>query len=102
MECELKVSDLRKVVDMIICRIEEDIQGGSFSINDHKNLYWEVAYSDQYRLEQCPSDLTVGKLSEDWEFLQSVLTDSSLAIPLMLAKVAPLLRAMAYEVSEQS
>ncbi|WP_341917531.1 hypothetical protein [Hydrocarboniphaga effusa] len=71
-------------------------------MDEKKNLYWEVAYNDQHQLENEPAHLDVGKLSEDWESLQSVLADNSLAIPLMLAKVAPLLRAMAYEVSKQS
>jgi hypothetical protein len=76
--------------------------GKPFGVDEKKNLYWEVAYNDQHQLENEPANLDVGKLSEDWESLQSVLADNSLAIPLMLAKVAPLLRAMAYEVSKQS
>lgn len=52
---------------------------------------WDVQSPEKYRVLERPVELGVGKLSDDWEFLQNLSEDRREAVALMLLHAAPLL-----------
>jgi len=94
----LPIRDLKTVLDLILDRL---IAEGVYEIpiTASADLYWDIDGEHLYDMTKRPPELTpeltVGRLSDDWQFLSPLLTDDQQAFPLMLIHVAPLLRYIA-------
>jgi len=68
---EVKLAELRAIVNLIFDHIQTDLKIESIPLE--QDMYWEVP--DKQRLEMMapPSDLHIGQLYDDWEFLQPFL-----------------------------
>jgi hypothetical protein len=96
MDLEIKISELRMVVNRIFDHIENEL--GQRIISLSQDDYWELGQIDRYDFTKDPSRHEVGKLYDDWEFLSAILTDENNSVPYMLVHLAPLLRFIGEEV----
>ena len=98
MDVEIKLSELRTVLNRILDHIENDL--GHATVKLESDDYWEVADADRYDLTKGPEGYVVGQLHDDWGFLSSILKDKDQAVALMLIHAAPLLRCIGQEVGQ--
>jgi hypothetical protein len=96
MAVEIKISELRSVVNQILDHIEHDL--GQKSVALDQDDYWDVADDERYDPNKSPEKYVVGRLHDDWEFLCSILRDKDRAVALMLVHAAPLLRRIAEQI----
>jgi arginine repressor len=92
---DLKTIDLQNIkiiVDTILDRMINELEIRKVCISDDQDFYWDLNKEDVFKVKEKQPDLGVGRLSDDWEFLQSILKDREHAVSLMLIHVAPLLR----------
>lgn len=97
---ELEVRDLKKVTDAIFDHIINDLKVEKFTIQDVKDFYWEVPSDKLFAVTEAQPELDVGRLSDDWGFLESILKDKDHAVALMMIHVAPLLRHIGEEIGQ--
>ena len=95
---DVKVSELRIVVDRILEHIEQDL--GVDSVPLTQDDYWTVLSKDRFDFTKSPDTCGLGKLHDDWEFLQPLLRDKSQAVALMLIHVAPILEWLGEEIGQ--
>jgi hypothetical protein len=98
MDVEIKVSELRIVINRILDHIEHDL--GRASVKLDQDSYWDVANAERYDFTKSPESFEHGQLQDDWDFLSSILKDKDQAVALMLFHVAPLLRYIGEEVGQ--
>jgi hypothetical protein len=98
MAVEIKISELRLVVNRILDHIERDL--GQSSIRLEQDDYWEVPDGERYDFTKSPEGTGAGKLQDDWEFLSSILNDKDQAVALMLIHAAPILRSIGEQVGQ--
>jgi len=96
----LDVRELKKAVDAIFDHILNDAKVESVTIKDDRDFYWEVPSDKLFAVKGAPPQLDVGRLADDWEFLQAVCRDKEQAVALMLIHAAPLLRCLGEEVGQ--
>lgn len=85
----IKVSDLRKVVDLVFDHIEQDLKISSVPIEE--DYYWNIPTAELFDALKDPANLDMGQLYADWEFLTKLETKED-SPSLMLIHLAPLLR----------
>lgn len=100
MAIEIKIVELRLVINRILDHIEHDL--GKVSVKLDEDDYWDVADEERYDFTKTPKNFEHGQLHDDWEFLTSILGDKDQAVALMLAHVAPLLRRISEQVGESN
>ena len=98
MAVEIKLSELRTVVNRILDHIEHNL--GRTSVKLDQDSYWDVASGERYDFTKSPENFEHGQLQDDWEFLSSILKDKDQAVALMLIHAAPLLRYLGEEVGQ--
>jgi hypothetical protein len=98
MAVEIKLSDLRAVINQILDHIEHDL--GRASVKLDQDSYWDVANGERYDFTKSPGNFEHGQLQDDWEFLSAILKDKDQAVALMLIHAAPLLRYLGEEVGQ--
>jgi len=97
MATEIRLAELKAVVDAIFDRLIAESKTGVAALSDDSDFYWEVPAKSLYSVGNEPKELEVGRLSDDWEFLLPLLQDKQQAFPLMLMHVAPLMRYLSGE-----
>lgn len=65
-----------------------------------EDYYWTVASEELYEFRTAPTNLNVGSLCDDLEFLSSLEGDEKMAVSRMLIHVAPLLRYLATKIGQ--
>jgi len=93
MGLEIDIDRLKIILMKILDRMESN--GSCVFIT--KDDYWDIGPGDRYDLTRAPGDPVVGKLSDDWEFLQTLLNEPDASVPYMFVHLAPLLNAIAEE-----
>lgn len=96
MAVEIEIKDLRLVLNRILDHIEFDLDCKTVGLD--QDDYWEVADADRYDLTKSPDNYSASKLSDDWEFLASIIADKDQAVSLMLVHAAPLLRRLGEQI----
>lgn len=89
---ELDIRTLKKAVDEIFDHIATDLKVERLPLKEDQDFYWEVPSDKLHTVKGAPPQLDIGRLSDDWEFIEPVARDKRQAIALMLIHVAPLLR----------
>lgn len=100
MASEVDIRALKKVTDAILDRIVNDLKIEKVEIEDKSDYYWNVPSDRLFDIKPPQPELDVGRLADDWEFLQSILSDKDHAVALMLIHVAPLLRRIGEKVGQ--
>jgi hypothetical protein len=97
---ELDLRDLKKTIDAIFDHISNDLKVEKLAIKGDQDFYWDVPTDELYAVREAQPKLDVGRLSDDWDFLQAILKDKDQAVSLMLIHVAPLLRHIGQEIGQ--
>jgi hypothetical protein len=88
----LNCRELKTVIDTIFDRLLAASPDMTVIIRKNEDCYWEVPDDRLFDVASVQPQLDVGRLTDDWEFLQPLLDDKEQAVRLMLIHVAPLLR----------
>jgi hypothetical protein len=97
---EIDIRALKSVTNAILDHIVNDLKIDKLTVPDNKDFYWNVPTDQLYEVKASQPELDVGRLSDDWEFLESILKDKSHAVSLMMMHVAPLLRHVGEEIGQ--
>jgi hypothetical protein len=97
---KLNLRDLRAVTNAIFDHVIDDLKVDSVVVSDNKDFYWSVPSDGLCATTENQPVLDIGRLSDDWDFLQSILTEKDQAVALMLTHLAPLLRHVGEEVGQ--
>ena len=89
-EIDLKV--LKSAVNAILDHLLEDLGIENVAIADEKDSYWDCPYPQMHDVSMQPSDLTVGQLSDDFDFVKLVRRGQRADVSYNLVHIAPLLR----------
>ena len=66
----IEIDKLRKVTNLLFDHMSETLELNEIElIND---FYWDIDTEKLYDMNNKPSDLDVGQLYDDWEFLSKV------------------------------
>lgn len=67
---DIKISDIEKAFLLTMNHLKAD---GLTSISIDDDYYWKIPQENQYDPYVKPDNLTIGQLSEDWEWLSKVI-----------------------------
>ncbi|MDP9957290.1 hypothetical protein J2X97_002956 [Epilithonimonas hungarica] len=97
MENMLKIStaDIKKIIQFLLSKLENLDENSYFKLDE--DLYWNILDEELYDVYKIPSDLTIGSITEDWEFLQAILEDKREMIDYDLYKLATILKILGKE-----
>jgi hypothetical protein len=98
MAVEIKIAELRLVMNRIFDHIEHDLDIVSLELDE--DSYWDVADVERYDFSKSPEGFGHGQLQDDWGFLSSIVDDKDQAVSLMLIHAAPLLRRIGEQVGQ--
>ena len=87
---QIKASDLKKIISLLALKLDSLNNDTSFIID--KDLYWHIPEEDLYSVYEVPNNLTIGSLTEDWNFLQDVMLGKREILDYDLNKISILLR----------
>lgn len=86
----LNILDIRKLINILSNELEQsDDKSVAISEND---LYWNILDEELYNPYHEPAQLTMGSLTEDWDFLEKALNGEREMINYDLYKPASILR----------
>jgi hypothetical protein len=83
---------LRKITNAIFDHLIGEVGTERVAVESERDFYWDVPDDKLFAVSDPQPTLDVGRLSDDWEFLQGILMNKDEAVGLMLIHVAPLLR----------
>ncbi len=69
---EVTIFQLRAIAEKLFSHFENL---GYDSVEITEDYYWNIPEEQKYDVLNDPKDLDVGQLTDDWEFLQSVLEE---------------------------
>jgi hypothetical protein len=81
---QINLKVLQSAVNAILDHLLEDFGIENVTIEDEKNSYWDCPYPEMYDVSMQPSDLTVGQLSDDFDFVKLVRRGQSADISTFL------------------
>jgi hypothetical protein len=91
---EINIDELQLILSQLLSRLKE-IKGTDIELNN--DFYWDIPSEELYNPYQEPKELTLGKLSDDWQEIKR-LTDNQLdAIPYDLKRISNILKALSIE-----
>lgn len=74
---QIKIVELKQIVGKLFSHLEEI---GLESIKIDEDYYWHISEEERFDMSHHPTDLGVGQLSDDWEFLSKLLEDDRDAV----------------------
>jgi hypothetical protein len=89
---EINLKVLQSAVNAVLDHLLEDLGIENVTIEDENDSYWDCPYPGMHDVSMQPSDLTVGQLSDDFDFVKLVRRGQSADISYNLVHIAPLLR----------
>jgi len=97
---EINLKMLKQAVNFVLDHLIEDLNLEVVPIEDGKDFYWDCPASEMYNSSFKPTELDVGRLSDDVDFVQLIQRGQSGDISYNLVHVAPLLRYIAETVKK--
>mgnify|MGYP001235186302 CR=1 FL=1 len=88
---QIDVSDLRTVTEKLFNHLDEIGQSSIELTNDY---YWDISEDERYNVENDPQDLSIGQLTEDWEFLRKIGMDDEHTIAYAFVWLGKILQAI--------
>ena len=89
---EIDLKKLRMVVNRLFDHVIDTRNTGRVTLD--KVHYWDLSSQSLYDMDIKPTEFDVGSLSDDWEFLKSLLNENEQPVAIQLTEVAPLIRAI--------
>ena len=90
MENEIDLVKLKQIINSIFDHLSK-LGITKVVIDDEADYYWDVPYDNLYTVDEAQPQLDIGRLSDDLEFLLTILKDEEQAVSLMFMHLAPLL-----------
>jgi hypothetical protein len=87
---EINLETLKLAINSVLDHIIEDL--GLKTVPLDKNHYWDCPEPEIYDSSTRPSELTVGSLTDDLDFIKSIRGGQSADASYNLVHIAPLLR----------
>ena len=94
------ISDFKKVLNIILNHVEEDLGIRQVEIDSSEDFYWDVTDDSLNEVSGGKPSCDIGRLSDDWEFLQPILNNPEQGVALTLIHAAPLLRYLAKKIGQ--
>jgi hypothetical protein len=91
-QSEINLKTVKQALNSVLDHLIEDLKLEKVSIENAKDFYWDCPAPEIYDSSKKPEDLTVGRLSDDVEFVQSIQRGQSGDVSYNLVHLAPLLR----------
>lgn len=88
----IKISDLKILLEVFLSKLNSLDSNQSITLD--KDLYWNILDEELYDPYKDPVGLTIGSLTDDWEFLQKVMTGERDMIDYDFYKLAAILRCL--------
>ncbi|MDR6922868.1 hypothetical protein [Chryseobacterium sp. 2987] len=88
----IKIADLKILFEIFLSKLNS--LDNNQSITPDKDLYWNILDEELYDPYKDPVGLTMGSLTDDWEFLQKVMSGERDMIDYDLYKLAAILRCL--------
>ncbi|WP_158884385.1 hypothetical protein [Rhodanobacter sp. L36] len=85
----IELAMLRRAVDALFDHVM--IARGINEVVIDQPMYWSILPHDSRKMDEPPSELGVGNLNDDLDFVPSVLKTGASPVSLTLTEVAPLL-----------
>ncbi len=95
---EVKIADVRKIVNRILDQIEKD---GATSLPLSETYYWDVPEEGRYDIDARPTDFDIRSLHDDWDCIRFALDESEQPIVDQLIELAPILRFLGDNLSRE-
>jgi hypothetical protein len=96
---EIELAQLKVIVDRLL---DHAINSrGVSKITVDKIYYWAVPEESRYNMEDKPSELEVGSLDDDWDFIKSLSNKQTDPVIYQLTEVAPLLSYLGETLSKE-
>ena len=97
---ELDIHNLKRILDLIFEHLSKDLNVSNVPIEADKDFYWEVPTENLFDVRKDQPRLDIGRLSDDWDFLQRMAEKREEAVSLMLIHVAPLLQHIGQKIGQ--
>ena len=94
MQNEIDLEELRLATNALFDALVQE-RGKRVAISSVEDFYWEVPLECLNKIRDQQPQLDVGRLTDDWGFVRPIAEDKSIATPLALIHIAPLLRFLA-------
>jgi len=98
MERVVNLSELKAATMSLLDDLIRLHGSNTIAIDPNADFYWEVPTESLYSVNHDSPKLDVGRVSDDWEFIQPIAKDPGAATPLALIHLAPVLRYLAERV----
>jgi len=89
---EINLKVLKSAINAVLDHLVEDLGIENVAIEDETDSYWDCPYPEMHDVSMQPADLTVGRLSDDFDSVKLVRRGQSADVSYNLVHIAPLLR----------
>jgi len=86
---EIKIAELRKIVNAVLDRIEAS---GQKTVALEQNFYWDVPEETRYDVNAQPTEFDIRSLIDDWDCVRFALDETEEPIVDQMIELAPILR----------
>ena len=97
---EIDILLLKKAVNSLLDHIVNDLGRTFVRIEEDQDLYWEIPSSERPGTKDLAPQADVGRLSDDLDFIRTMVRSNYTPPTLMLVHVAPLLKYVGETVGE--
>ena len=87
---EIDIVRLKSIIDRLLDHVIKT--RGVRRVELGSDLYWDMSEEALYNVVDRPQELDIGRLSDDWELLSTMLEEGATPVAYQLTHVAPLLR----------
>lgn len=92
---EIDVRQLKTAVNAVLDHLVEDLHLEKITIDQNQDFYWDCPYAQLCDVSKKPTELDVGRLSDDVDLIKNVRRGESADASYNLVHVFPLLRYIA-------
>jgi hypothetical protein len=96
---EIDLKQMKVIVNRLLDHLIET--RGVSKVELDRTYYWNIPQDLLYNVCEQPNGLDIGSLSDDWEFISSLLDEDTEPVAYQLTEVAPLLRYIGEALGEQ-
>jgi hypothetical protein len=93
----ISLSDLGDALDRLLRQLRQSEGDG---VTLEPDLFWAISPAQLFDVNQQPSDLTIGQLSESWQWVRNSLGDELPIVPYALVWIGDILRAIGIQLSK--
>ena len=99
---EINLKVLKAAVNAVLDHLVDDLGIEAVAIEDDKDAYWDCPYPEMHNVSMQPSELSVGQLSDDFDFVKLVRRGQSADDSYNLVHIAPLLRYIGAQLTDKA